>query len=143
MGLFGKRFGNNTLKMIDADFDEIESVSIRGSQVIWQVRRRYLDANIKVLIGGDKTGISEEQKRILHRAIDDEAQIKSESATALKEHYNNADFEFISIEKHFNLVGMSVNNQGFELSFQETAGNHYFFNVCFENNQCVGVSIDG
>lgn len=51
--------------------------------------------------------------------------------------------EFLSIEKHFELKGISVRDEGFEMAFQEREVQNYFFNVHFENNKQVGVSIDG
>jgi hypothetical protein len=51
--------------------------------------------------------------------------------------------EFLSIEKHFELKGISVRDEGFEMAFQEKEGQNYFFNVHFENNKQVGVSING
>ena len=50
---------------------------------------------------------------------------------------------FISIERHFELKGISVRDDGFEMSYQEKEGQNYFFNVHFENNKQIGVSIDG
>ena len=50
--------------------------------------------------------------------------------------------KFVTIEKHFKLEGISVRDEGFEMIFQEKEGQNYFFNVHFENNKQVGVSID-
>ena len=143
MGIFGKLFGSKKLKTTDSDFGEIESFSIRGIDVGWQVNKRFLDSDIEILVAGNKNGISENQKRILLNALNNETEIKSESEKALKEQFENAEMEFVSIEKHFNLKGISVRDEGFEMAFQEKEGQNYFFNVHFENNKQVGVSIDG
>ena len=143
MGIFGNLFGSKKLKTTDSDFGEIESFSTRGNDVGWQVNRRFLNSDIEILIAGNKDGISENQKRILLNALNNETEIKSESEKALKEQFENAEMEFISIEKHFELKGMSVRDEGFEMAFQEKEGQNYFFNVHFENNKQVGVSIDG
>ncbi len=143
MGIFGKLFGSKKLKTTDSDFGEIESFSTRGNDVGWQVNKRFLDSDIEILVAGNKDGISENQKRILLNALNNETEIKSESEKALKEQFENAEMEFVSIEKHFELKGISVRDEGFEMAFQEKEGQNYFFNVHFENNKQVGVSIDG
>ena len=143
MGIFGNLFGSKKLKTTDSDFGEIESFSTRGNDVGWQVNKRFLNSDIEILIAGNKDGISENQKRILLNALNNETEIKSESEKALKEQFENAEMEFISIEKHFELKGISVSDEGFEMEYQEKEGQNYFFNVHFENNKQVGVSIDG
>ena len=143
MGIFGNLFGSKKLKTTDSDFGEIESFSTRGNDVDWQIKKRFLNYDIEILIAGNKDGISENQKRILLHALNNEAEIKSESEKALKEQFENAEMEFVSIEKHFELKGISVREEGFEMAFQEKEGKNYFFNVHFENNKQVGVSIDG
>ena len=143
MGIFGNLFGSKKLKTTDSDFGEIESFSTRGNDVGWQVNKRFLNSDIEILLAGNKDGISENQKRILLNALNNETEIKSESEKALKEQFENAEMEFVSIEKHFELKGISVRDEGFEMAFQEKEGQNYFFNVHFENNKQVGVSIDG
>ena len=143
MGIFGNLFGSKKLKTTDADFGEIESFSTKGNDVGWQINRKFMDSNIEILIDGNKDGVSETQKQILLSALNNETVIKSESEKALKEQFDNAEMEFISIAKHFDVNGISVRDNGFELTFQEKEGQNYFFNVHFENNKQVGVSIDG
>ena len=75
--------------------------------------------------------------------MNNETEIKFESEKALKEQFENAEMEFLSIEKHFELKGISVRDEGFEMVFQEKEGQNYFFNVHFENNKQIGVSIEG
>jgi hypothetical protein len=143
MGIFGNLFGSKKLKTTDSDFGEIESFSTRGNDVVWQVNQKFMASDVEILIEGNKEGISESQKQILLNALNNESQIKSESEKALKEQFDNAEMEFISIAKHFDVRGISVRENGFELSFQEKEGQNYFFNVLFETNKQVGVSIDG
>lgn len=143
MGIFGKLFGSKKLKTTDSDFGEIESFSTNGNRIGWQVNRKYLDSEIEILIEGNKDGIEESQKRISLNALNNEAKIKSESEKALKEQFENAEIEFIALEKHFELKGISVRNGGFEMAFLEKEKKRYFFNVQFENNKQIGVSIDG
>lgn len=143
MGILEKLFGSKKLKTTDSDFGEIESFSIKGQEVGWQVKTRYMDNDIEILIAGNKDGIFENQKLIILNALNNELEIKSESTKALQEQFENAEMEFVSIEKHFDLKGISVYDDGFEIAFQEKAGQNYFFNVYFENNKQVGVSIDG
>ena len=139
----GGKFKSKKLKTTDSDFGEIESFSTNGNRIGWQVNRKYLDSDIEILIEGNKDGIDESQKRILLNALNNEAEIKSESEKALKEQFENAEMEFIALEKHFELKGISVRNGGFEMAFLEKEKKRYFFNVQFENNKQVGVSIDG
>lgn len=142
MGIFGKLFGSKKLKTTDPDFGEIESFNIKGNDVGWQINKRYLNSDIEILIAGDKDGIAENQKRILLNALSNEEKIKSESEKALKEQYGNAEMEFESIERSFDLKGISVIDEGFEITFQQKNDPYYFFNIHFENNKQVGVSID-
>tara|TARA_R110002050_G_scaffold16798_1_gene50707 strand:- start:231 stop:662 length:432 start_codon:yes stop_codon:yes gene_type:complete len=143
MGIFGNLFGSKKLKTTDSDFGEIESFRTRGNEVGWQVNKRFLNSDIEILLAGNKDGISENQKRILLNALNNETEIQSESEKALKEQFENAEMEFVSIEKHFELKGITVRDEGFEMAFQEKEGQNYFFNIYFENNRQVGVSIDG
>jgi hypothetical protein len=143
MGIFGKLFGSKKLKITDSDFGEMESFFTKGNNVGWKVKKRFLDSDIEILIVGNKDGMTENQKRILLNALNNETEIKTESEKALKEQFDNAEMDFISIEKHFDPKTISVQEKGFEMSFQEKEGQNYFFNVHFENNKQVGVSIDG
>ncbi len=143
MGIFGNLFGSKKLKTTDSDFGEIESFSVRGNNVGWTFKKQFLNSDVEILIDGNKEILSESQKRILINALNNESEIKSESEKALKEQFDNAEMEFISIEKHFDVNSISVNDNGFELTFQEKNDPYYYFNVHFENNKQVGVSIDG
>ncbi len=143
MGIFEKLFGSRILKTTDTDFGEIESVSIQGNNVCWTFKKQFLNSNIEVLINGNKENLSELQKQILINALNSESEIKSEVEKALKDKYLNAEMEFESIEKHFAVSSLSVNNIGFELTFQEKNAPYYYFNIHFENNKQIGVSIDG
>lgn len=143
MGLFGNLFGSKKLKITDADFGEIESFSKRGAEVGWKINHLFLGFTIEILIAGNKDQIASNQKQILLDALQNEATIKTEAESALNEQFENAEMEFISLEKHFNLKGISVYNEGFNMTFQEKEKPYYFFNVHFENNKQVGVSIDG
>ena len=143
MGIFGNLFKNKKLRTTDKDFGEIESFSTNGNRIGWQINREFLNSNVEILIEGNQHGIDEKQKLILLNALSNEMEIKSESEKALKEQFENAEMEFISIEKHFELTAISVRDDGFEMAFQEREGQNYFFNVHFENNKQVGVSIDG
>ena len=142
MGIFGNIFKSKKLKTNDKDFGEIESFSTNGNRIGWQINREFLNSNIEILIEGNQNGIAENQKQIILNALNNETEIKSESEKALKEQFENAEMEFVSIEKHFELKGISVSDEGFEMAFQEKEGQNYFFNVHFENNKQVGVSID-
>jgi len=142
MGIFETLFRNKKLKTTDSDFGEIESFSTRGNEVGWQINRRFLDSDIEILIGGDKDGISDNQKQILMNALNNEPNIKSESEEVLKEQYENAEMEFISMAKHFQTLVISVNDDGFEINLKQKEKPYYYFNVHFEKNKCVGVSID-
>ena len=143
MGIFGNLFGSKKLKMTDSDFGEIESFSVRGNNIGWAFKKQFLNSDVEILIDGNKESLSESQKRTLINALNNESEIKSESEKALKEQFDNAEMEFISIEKHFDVSSISVNDNGFELTFQEKNDPYYYFNVYFENNKQVGVSIDG
>ncbi|BDD01420.1 hypothetical protein [Persicobacter psychrovividus] len=143
MGIFGNLFGSKKLRINDSDFGEIQSFSSRGNDVGWQINKRLFNSDIEILIAGDKSGIADTQKRILLNALNNETEIKAESEKALKEQFEKAEMEFVSIEKHFELKGISVRDEGFEMAFQEKEGQNYFFSVHFEKNKQVGVSIDG
>lgn len=143
MSLLGKLFGKKKLTTNDPDFGEIESFSTKGNRIGWQIELNFLGSDIEILIEGDENGLNAKQKSILMKALLNEPEIHAESTAALKEQFHNADLEFESIEMHFDLRGISVRNEGLELAFQEKEGQNYFFNVHFENNKQVGVSIDG
>jgi hypothetical protein len=142
MGIFANLFGSKKLTRHDADFGEMECIRIKGNEVSWKIHQRFFNTDIDILIGGNQDGIDENQKQILLSALHNEPQIKSESEEALQQEFVNAEMEFESIEKHFDLTGMNIHATGFEISFQEKNDPYYYFNVHFENNQHVGVSID-
>lgn len=58
---------------------------------------------------------------------------------ALKKQFDKTEMEFVSIEKHFELSGISVQDDRFELTFLQKAAPFYFFNVHFMNNKQFGV----
>jgi len=107
------------------------------------IKEKILNSDIEILIDGNKDKLSETQKQILLNVLKKESDLIKESEKALKEHFENADMEFISIEKHFEMKAISVQNEGFEIAFHEKEGQNYFFNIHFENNKYVAVSIDG
>ena len=143
MGILGSLFGSKKLKMTDSDFGEIESFSVRGNTVGWTFIKKFLNSDVEIFIYGNKESLSGSQKQTLINALDSESEMKSESEKALKEQFNNAEMEFISIEKHFDVSSISVNDNGIELTFHEKNDPYHYFNVHFENNKQVGVSIDG
>ena len=143
MGLFKNFFGKKKLTNNDPDFGEIESFSTNRNEVGWIIRKKYLNTDIEILMAGTKDGIHQTQKKILLEALNNEQGVKSEAEKALKEQFENADMEFESIEKHFELKGISIRDDGFEMAFLEKERQNYFFNVHFENNKQIGVSIDG
>ncbi|HDZ13961.1 hypothetical protein LCGC14_1447870 [marine sediment metagenome] len=143
MGIFGKLFKSKKLRTTDKDFGEIESFSTNGNRIGWQINRKFLNSSIEILIEGTQNSINENQKQILLNALNNETEIISEVQKALKEQFENAEMEFVSIDKHFKLKGISVRDDGFEMVLQEKEGQNYFFNIQFENNKQVGVSIDG
>jgi hypothetical protein len=144
MGIFGSLFGSKKkLKITDVDFGEIESFFTKGNKVGWKIKKRFLNSDIEILIVSNQDGILENQRKIILNALNNETEIKTESEKALKEQFENAEMDFISIEKHFEPKALSVEENGFEMSFQEKEGKNYYFNVHFENNKQVGVSIDG
>ncbi|QRM90009.1 hypothetical protein FG167_12475 [Lacinutrix sp. WUR7] len=143
MEILGKLFGRDKLKITDTDFGEIESFSTNGNRIGWLVNRRYLDTDVEILIDGNIEGLFKEQKEILLQTLNNESAVKLEAGNALKEQYENAELAFISLDTHFQLKGISVNTEGFEMIFQEKEGKNYFFSVHFKNNKQIGVSIDG
>ena len=143
MKIFNELFERKKLKIVDSDLGEIESVFTKGNRVGWKIKKRFLNSDIEILFVGNKDGILKNQKNILFNALSKEVEINTESEKALKEQFDNAEMNFRSIEEHFELKSISVHDTGFEMSFQEKEGQNYFFNVHFENNKHVGVSIDG
>ncbi|MDA9773803.1 hypothetical protein N9B82_02505 [Saprospiraceae bacterium] len=143
MGIFGNLFGSKKLTVTDPDFGGIKSFHTRGNTVCWKLTRMVLGFDIEIIATGDQNGISEIQRQILIKALNNETELKADSEKALQQQFENAEMEFISIEKHFDLKAISVNDEGFEISYQEKEGQNYYFNVQFENYKQIGVSIDG
>lgn len=141
--MFANLFGRKTHTTTDEDFGKLVSFSTKGSRVGWLIELTFLGDDIEILIDGDKDGLNESQKAILIKALLNERDIRSESTIALSEQYSNADLKFESIGAHFVVKGLTVRDDGFELTFQQKEGQEYFFNVHFENNKQIGVSIDG
>lgn len=141
MGLFDKLFGAKKLTLNDSDFGEIESFYIKKDKVGWMITQKYLGFKIDIYFTGDKNGLKENQKKIVKSALNNDSQILLESEIALKEQFENAEKPFISLRKHFILRSMSFNDLNLVLSFEELE-TAYHFNVYFNNNKQVGVSID-
>lgn len=58
-------FGSKKLKITDSDFGEIESLSVKGKDVRWQVNKRFLDSDIEILIVGNIDGITQNSRSLL------------------------------------------------------------------------------
>ncbi len=142
MGIFDKLFKKEKLTITDCDFGEIQSLKVNKKSVFWKFTTKFLSTEINVYINGDREKIYEKEKQILLNAINEQDLIKKESEKALKEEFENVEMEFISLEKQFKVSCMSVNEQGFELTFSQIEEPCYNFNVYFENNKQMGVSID-
>ena len=142
MGILTKLFSKEVLKIKDSDLGTIRSKSIKGSKVVWVSHRKFLGFEIEILIEGNKNIVSIVQKENLLKALNNETEIKSESTKALEEQYKNTEIEFTSIEELFDVIEISVNDHGFDLTFQEIQGENIFLNVHFKNNKQVGVSTE-
>lgn len=143
MRLFHKLFGRKIINMTDVDLGEVEVQSKQGNHVTYSLKRRCFEKDMEVIIKGNQDGISEVQKSVLSYVQNNEAHILSQSEKALKKEYENADMEFETLEKHFTLSNITIEEEGFELSFQENDTPYYYFNVLFMDYKVVGVSIDG
>lgn len=141
MGFFSNLLGITKLKIFDSNFGEIESVYVKGEKVWWKVYQPFFGKDIEILMDGNKEGISPIQKQILISALQNQTQIKSECEIALREELSNASIELNSIDDYFNLIAVSTTDKGFSISFEEMK-NMYVFNVYFENNKQVSVSMD-
>lgn len=142
MGIFSNIFSTKNLKKSDPELGEITSISSHGITVVWQIMQLFLDQQIEIRIDGNRKGVDKNQKEILLSALNNESHIKSESEDILKEQFKDAVMDFESIEKHYDIIGITVNTRGFELTFQEKDGQFRFFNVDFEDNKQCGFSIE-
>lgn len=143
MNIFKKLFGNKKLEVVDSDFGDMQGIVTKWGSVLWSVHKNFLGATIEMTVQGDRNGVFEAEKQTLLNALKNQDEIKKQCEKALKEQFENAELEFISIQKHFSVLSASVQGNDFELSFQENDSPHYIFNVHFVNNECAGVSIDG
>lgn len=142
MGLLNKLFSKKYLNIIDSDLGQLNRSRKKGSKVIWQTNRQFLSTPIEIFIEGSKNKVNAAQKKILVDALKNEALIKKECDKALGKQFENSVMDFTSIEDLFDVIELSVNNSGFELTFQEKEGQFHFFTVYFENNKQMSVSIE-
>lgn len=143
MKLFQKLFGSKSIKIWDSDFGEIKSFDKKGEIINWEAKYKVFNTEIELYFKGDLKGIFQNQKEIILSALENETHIIAESEKAIRDQFKNAKMEFVSINKHFDLNSISVSNEGFEIIFRAKKGRGYFFNVLFENNKQIRVSIDG
>lgn len=141
--MFGKLFRKKKLTITDEYFGEIESFSIRGNHVNWKINWTLFGYQIEILLEGTPEGISANHKDIITKTLSIQEEIKLESENALREEYANAEIEFTSIHELFTIQSMTVEDNGFYLSFQEKQSPFYLFNVHFRDNKADGVSVDG
>lgn len=143
MGLFKKLFSSKTsLELVDVDLGKFNSNYIKGSEVNWIGTTIFFKETIELIIDGNSERLSPNQKKIVLNALSNEEILKSESSVAINEEYNNADKEFQSLDEQFQVKAITSNENGFELSFEQKENPYYYFNVFFENNKQLGVSID-
>ncbi|WP_107037554.1 hypothetical protein [Brumimicrobium mesophilum] len=142
MGIFSNLLKRKNLQKLDPDFGEIESISTIRRTIVWRVKYLFLEQKIEIRIHGNKNGLAKQQKEVLLNAIKNEKKIKSESEKILKEQFKDSVLKFESLEKHFDVIGITMDKKGFELTFQEKDGQFRFFNVYFENNIQRGLTIE-
>lgn len=142
MGIFSKLFGSKKLIINDPNFGKIQSINKRGKELIWQTHIKFLDTNIEVLFSGNKDGINPKQKQIVLSALKNEKEIYQQANLTLKAAYEDASMKYETLAKHFEINALSVNDLGFDLSFQQLNDPYYYFNVHYLNNKADGFSID-
>jgi len=144
MGFFSKLFGtkHTKLELVDSELGKFDSDYIKGSDVMWLGSVVLFGKSIELIMDGNREELSQIHKNIILSALGDQENLKAESTVAIKQEYDNADLKFISINEQLTPVAISTNNEGFQLSFEQNEKPYFYFNVFFENNKQVGVSID-
>lgn len=142
MGFLNKLFNNKMLNLIDPEIGEFKTINIIGRKVLWQTEKNLFGLMLEIRISGNKKGIAKNQKQILLEILNNEAQIELEAQEVLKKQFEDSVMDFISIESHFDTIGIIVEDAGFELTFQENDGQFRFFNLFFEKNTKTKLSIE-
>ncbi|MGI9525777.1 MAG: hypothetical protein ACR2MS_01560 [Weeksellaceae bacterium] len=143
MGIFKNLFQKKRTFMIDdADFGLIKGNKLNKDVILWEIKHNFFNKVINIYIEGNEEGIFKTQKEILVSALNHESEIRQDTENALQAELKNADLHLNSIEDYFDDPTISVNCEGFELSFQEKNEPYYIFNVQFKDNKLAGVSID-
>lgn len=143
MNLFKKLFKKkNVYSIDDANFGIIQGMEKSKETVVWEVKITFLNHPLEVQLDGDKQGVDKTQKQILLNALKEENKILKEAEKALREELEKGGVKLNSMDAYFEEPYLSVYEDGFELSFQQKEEPYYNFNVQFENNEQVGVSID-
>ena len=142
MAILSKLFSSKTLNINDPDLGLITKINKSGRKIIWQANRHFLGFDIEVLIQGNKNGINKIQKEILLEALKNESLIKLEAEKALRAQFQNSVMDFTSLEELFDVIEISLNDDGFTLTCQEKDGQFVFFNIHFENNKETNITIE-
>lgn len=142
MGFLSQLFNKKNLILNDPDLGELKSIHISGRKVLWKAERKLLGQKIEIRISGNRKGVSQNQKDILLNTLKNEDVLESEVTEALKKQFEKSVIPFTTIQNHFDVIGITMNNRGFEFTFQESDGQFRFFNVLFENNKYLNVTIE-
>lgn len=137
--IFGRK---KELELVDADLGLFRSSLSKGSDVIWSGKAQFFGNTIDLIIAGNLQNLFISQKKNIISALSNEELIRAESTNAISKEYENADMKFDSLDQQMEVSSITVNEDGFELSFEQKESPHYYFNVIFENNKQQGVSID-
>lgn len=143
MSLLKKLFSKKEILVLnDEQFGRMQGIRGPTNTIHWSAATTFMGKSIELIIKGTENELDIQQKQLILNALKNEDILKYQSKIGLKEQYENADMKFKSLDEHFELESISSNNNELIISFSEKKS-RYIFNVYFEENMYVSVSIDG
>lgn len=143
MSLLKKLFGKKEILVLnDEQFGQMQGMRDVNSTIHWSAPTTFMGKSIQLTIKGTEHELDVQQKQLIINALKNEDVLKIQSEIGLKEQYENAGMKFKSLNEHFELEFITSDNNELTISFLEKKS-CYIFNVHFEENTYVAVSIDG
>lgn len=140
--IFGRGSAGREKPVIEDDtLGTFNQLTGSGNNVTWKGIVHLMGATIAVYIHGEKDKLDEPQKKALTAMLANEANIEAEVDKALQGQYNNAGMEYVNWQTHFKCISITTAADGINVTMEQM-NSFYHFNVFFEGNKAIDVSID-
>ncbi len=139
--LFGFRNSKPKLSIQDNELGTFTALSDSKTRILWNGSANFLSEQISLNIYGDAERLDSSQKKLVISILQNESQIDQEIDKSLKEQYETANKEYTNWRAHFKVVSIESNEYDIYVTMEEI-DSMYLFNILFEDNKAIDVTID-